>query len=324
MSALVTGGLGFIGAKVVLQLLKRDIPVIVADLDIEKNKEKLEKNINKIGKNNEMISYEKLDITNYENIENIFKKNKLDCVINLAYGIGTICEENPLLASKINVVGTTSIFEMIVKYKIRRLVFASSETVYGAHQEFYGDKAVTENDYTGINNHFYTYGVMKLLNEFMAEKYIKKYGCSIAYTRPSVVFGYGRQNTAINWAEDFAAKPALGQAAYLPFSKNNRDNWIYVDDCAEQLVRLALKETLNYSCFNSGSETVNGHQLVAAVKKIIPNAEIHFDESVKSTPLIDDQNDERIRKEIDFNPRSFDKGVECLIKEVREVNRGNI
>ena len=46
---------------------------------------------------------------------------------------------------------------MIVKYKIRRLVFASSETVYGAHQEFYGDKAVTENDYTGINNHFYTY-----------------------------------------------------------------------------------------------------------------------------------------------------------------------
>ena len=324
MSALVTGGLGFIGAKVVLQLLKRDIPVIVADLDIEKNKEKLEKNINKIGKNNEMISYEKLDITNYENIENIFKKNKLDCVINLAYGIGTICEENPLLASKINVVGTTSIFEMIVKYKIRRLVFASSETVYGAHQEFYGDKAVTENDYTGINNHFYTYGVMKLLNEFMAEKYIKKYGCSIAYTRPSVVFGYGRQNTAINWAEDFAAKPALGQAAYLPFAKNNRDNWIYVDDCAEQLVRLALKETLNYSCFNSGSETLNGHQLVAAVKKIIPNAEIHFDESVKSTPLIDDQNDERIRKEIDFNPRSFDKGVECLIREVREVNRGNI
>ena len=38
MSVLVTGGLGFIGAKVVIQLLKRDIPVIVADLDIEKNK----------------------------------------------------------------------------------------------------------------------------------------------------------------------------------------------------------------------------------------------------------------------------------------------
>ena len=321
MTVLVTGGLGFIGSKVVLQLLKRDIDVLVTDLDIVKNKDKLESNILKIGKNKDKVKYQKLDITNYKEIENIFQNNKIDSVINLAYGIGTICEENPLLASKINIVGTTSIFEMIVKYKIRRLVFASSETVYGAHQEFFGNRAVTEEDYSGINNHFYTYGVMKLLNEFMAEKYIKKHGCSIAYTRPSVVFGYGRQNTAINWAEDFAAKPALGEAAYLPFSKNNRDNWIYVDDCAEQLVRLALKETLNYSCFNTGAETLDGTQLEATVKKIIPDAEIYFDENVKSTPLIDDQNDERIRKEIDFNPRSFEEGVKCLIEDVRKSNR---
>ena len=320
MTVLVTGGLGFIGSKVVLQLLKKDIDVLVTDLDIVKNKDKLESNILKIGKNKDKVKYQKLDITNYKEIENIFQNNKIDSVINLAYGIGTICEENPLLASKINIVGTTSIFEMIVKYKIRRLVFASSETVYGAHQEFFGNRAVTEEDYSGINNHFYTYGVMKLLNEFMAEKYIKKHGCSIAYTRPSVVFGYGRQNTAINWAEDFAAKPALGQAAHLPFSKKNRDNWIYVDDCAEQLVRLALKETLNYSCFNTGAETLDGSQLEATVKKIIPDAEIYFDENVKSTPLIDDQNDERIRKEINFNPRSFEEGVKCLIQDVRESN----
>ena len=320
MTVLVTGGLGFIGSKVVLQLLKKDIDVLVTDLDIVKNKDKLESNILKIGKNKDKVKYQKLDITNYKEIENIFQNNKIDSVINLAYGIGTICEENPLLASKINIVGTTSIFEMIVKYKIRRLVFASSETVYGANQQFFGNRAVTEEDYSGINNHFYTYGVMKLLNEFMAEKYIKKHGCSIAYTRPSVVFGYGRQNTAINWAEDFAAKPALGQAAHLPFSKKNRDNWIYVDDCAEQLVRLALKETLNYSCFNTGAETLDGSQLEATVKKIIPDAEIYFDENVKSTPLIDDQNDERIREEIDFNPRSFEEGVKCLIQDVRESN----
>ena len=320
MTVLVTGGLGFIGSKVVLQLLKKDIDVLVTDLDIEKNKDKLESNILKIGKNKDKVKFQKLDITKFKEIENIFQNNKIDSVINLAYGIGTICEENPLLASKINIVGTTSIFEMIVKYKIRRLVFASSETVYGAHQEFFGNRAVTEEDYSGINNHFYTYGVMKLLNEFMAEKYIKKHGCSIAYTRPSVVFGYGRQNTAINWAEDFAAKPALGQAAHLPFSKKNRDNWIYVDDCAEQLVRLALKETLNYSCFNTGAETLDGEQLEATVKKIIPDAEIYFDENVKSTPLIDDQNDERIRKEIDFNPRSFEEGVKSLIQDVRESN----
>ena len=56
MSILVTGGLGFIGAKVVLQLLKRDIPVVLADLDIEKNKIRLEKNIDKIGKDRKLAS----------------------------------------------------------------------------------------------------------------------------------------------------------------------------------------------------------------------------------------------------------------------------
>ena len=71
MSVLVTGGLGFIGARVVLQLLKRDISVIVADLDIEKNKERLEKNIDKIGKHKDLVSYQKLDITDYQNIEQI-------------------------------------------------------------------------------------------------------------------------------------------------------------------------------------------------------------------------------------------------------------
>ena len=320
MSVLVTGGLGFIGSKVVLQLLKRNISVIIADLDIDKNRSRLEQNVNKIGKDKNLIQYEKIDVTNYQNVEKIFQDYNLDSVINLAYGIGSVCEENPLLASRINIVGTTTIFEMIVKYQIRRLVFASSETVYGANQEFFGNKAVTEVDFSGIDNHYFTYGVMKLLNEFMAEKYIKRHGCSIAYTRPSVVFGYGRQNTALNWAEDFAAKPALNKTVNLPFSKNNKDNWIYVDDCAEQLVRLALKDKLNYSCFNTGSETVDGHELEKTVKRFIPNADLVFDENIKSTPLIDDQNDERIRKEIDFNPRSFEDGVKCLIDDVRENN----
>ncbi len=319
MTILVTGGLGFIGSKVVIQLLKRGIPTIVADLDIENNKYKFEESLKKLNLNKNLINYKKLDITNFDNLEELFKLNKIDSVINLAYGIGMICEDNPVLASKINIVGTTSIFEMIVKYKIRRMVFASSETVYGASQSYFGSKAVKENDYTGIDNHYFTYGVMKLLNEFMAEKYIKKYGCSIAYTRPSVVFGYGRQNTAINWAEDFAAKPAIGKPVYLPFSKDNKDNWIYVDDCAEQLVRLALKEKLNYSCYNTGSQTVSGYELEETVKKFIPDAKINFEKNKKHTPLIDDQDDQRIRKEIDFNPRSFEEGVNCLINEVREA-----
>ena len=320
MTILITGATGYIGSRVVLQLAKRKIDIIAADLDMGKNKDKLKQKIIDENIDSKYIKFEKIDLTDSESIESIFKKYPFDGVINLAYGIGIICEDNPLLASKINIVGTTSIFEMIVKYKIRRLVFASSETVYGANQSYFGNRSVNENDYSGIDQQYYTYGVMKLLNEFMAEKYIKKFGCSIAYTRPSVVFGYGRQNTAINWAEDFAAKPALGETAYLPFSKKNTDSWIYVDDCAEQLVRLVLKDKLNFSCFNTGSQTINGDELEKTVKNIIPDADIKFEENNLKTPLIDSQDDSRIRKEIDFIPRTFEEGVRCLVEEVRKIN----
>jgi len=74
MKILVTGGLGFIGSRVVLQLLKRDISVIVADLDINKNKDRLENDIKKIGKDKNLLRYEQLDITDIQNVEKIFQK----------------------------------------------------------------------------------------------------------------------------------------------------------------------------------------------------------------------------------------------------------
>ena len=63
MSFLVTGGLGFIGSKVVIQLLKRGIPTIVTDINIEKNKDKLLKLVTDIKAKPNLLSFEKLHIT---------------------------------------------------------------------------------------------------------------------------------------------------------------------------------------------------------------------------------------------------------------------
>ena len=59
-----------------IQLLKRDIDVLVTDLDIEKNKDKLESNILKIGKNKDKVKYQKLDITVIKKLKIFFKITK--------------------------------------------------------------------------------------------------------------------------------------------------------------------------------------------------------------------------------------------------------
>ena len=85
-------------------------------------------------------------------------------------------------------------------------------------------------------------------------------------------------------------------------------NFIYVEYCPEQLISLSIKDKLNFSSFNSGSETLDGHKLEATVKKFIPDAQINFLNEKTFTPLIDDQDDSRIRKEIDFIRRTFAEG----------------
>ena len=92
MNVLVTGGLGFIGSKVVLQLLKRNISVIIADLDIKKNKSKLEQNIEKIGKDKNLIKYEnntRLSAARAISVASMIEKklNTLNNIIGIrAYG----------------------------------------------------------------------------------------------------------------------------------------------------------------------------------------------------------------------------------------------
>jgi nucleoside-diphosphate-sugar epimerase len=158
---------------------------------------------------------------------------------------------------------------------------------------------------------------MKVLNEFMAEKYVRKNGISVACARPPVVFGHGRKRGWSLWAEDFVSLPAIGRPVALPFSSSNRDCWLYVDDCAEQLVRLALKPQLAHSVYNNGGHRVTAAEFAAIVRSFLPDAEIGFDDQAPPTPLVDNLDDSRLRTEIGFTPRALREGILAHINEAR-------
>jgi nucleoside-diphosphate-sugar epimerase len=314
MKFLVTGGTGFIGVSVVRNLAARGVATVVADVN------------STAAPNMSNVKVEAMDVADARSVETVFEHHPdITHCIHLAYLMSAEVEANPVLGVNVNVLGMVNMFEAAVRHRLARLVFASSETVFGANQARYGDRPVKEEDFCSPDDHFFTYGVMKLLDEFMARKYIGKYGISLACVRPAVVFGHGRKRGSVLWAEDFASRPAQSETAQLPFSRHSRETWIYKDDCAEQLVRLALKDKLSHFAYNNGGAYASGEEIAGAVRHWLPEARIEFDETKPRTPLIDWQDGERLVQEIDFRPRPLSEGVRAHINEaLRELGRKEI
>lgn len=329
MKFLVTGGTGFIGARVVVNLWERKIPVVVADLNlnIEWTKQiallKYKNDETKLAELEEQISkttFIELDVSDRGAVNNVFLTYPdITHVIHLAYLMSAEVEADHYRGASVNILGMVNMFDMVVEHKLARLVFASSETIYGANHSAYGDEdyAIKEDDFCSLDDHFYTYGVMKMLNEFTAKKYIQTKGASIASMRPPVVYGDGRMRGSVLWACEFATNPALGKEVKLPFSKHARDCWIYVDDVAEQFVRLTLKPELKYFTYNNGGHSVTAEELMQTVANIVPDARYEFNESVQRTSLVDRCDGARLEEEIGFTPRSLANGVRAQIEEAR-------
>jgi nucleoside-diphosphate-sugar epimerase len=308
MKFLVTGGTGFIGACVVRNLLARGVPIVIGEANPDEN-------VAATLRGAEVMA---MDVADERAIAAVFARHRdITHCIHLAYLMSAEVEANPALGVNVNVLGMANMFEAAARNKLVRLVFTSSETVYGASQSVYGDRPVTEDDFCAPAAHFFTYGVMKILNEFMAQKYVAKHGISLACTRPAIVFGHGRKRGSLLWVEAFASQPAIGQTARLPFSSRSRETWIYKDDCAEQIVRLALKPKLEHFAYNNGGDCASGEEIAAAVRYWLPDARIEFDESRPTTPLIDWQAGERLEREIQFRPRPLREGVRAHINEAR-------
>jgi nucleoside-diphosphate-sugar epimerase len=313
MKFLVTGGGGFIGWRVVRNILARGIPVVIADWSVDLQlRERLER------ESGALVRVVPCDVAEFSDVARVFRLHPdITHAIHLAYLMSAEVEANPHLGARVNILGMVNLFEAAVNQRLDRLVFTSSETVYGASQGAYGERPIQERDFCAPAGHFFTYGVMKVLNEFMAEKYIHKHGISIACARPPVVFGHGRKRGSVLWAEEFVSLPAVGKPVHLPFSAECRDCWVYVDDCAEQLVRLALKPRLSHFAYNASGYAIRARDFASLVRHWAPDAEITFDESKPGTPLVDDLDGSRLIEEIDFTPRPMKDGILAHLNEAR-------
>jgi len=129
MAILVTGGAGYIGAHVCVELLEAGHEVIVAD-NYANSREAVLSRVERImGK---AVKAYRVDLLDRDGVEDVFRKETIEAVIHLA-GLKAVGESvrMPLEYYHTNLTGTFHLCSVMRQYGVKKLVFSSSATVYG-------------------------------------------------------------------------------------------------------------------------------------------------------------------------------------------------
>ncbi len=130
---LVTGGAGFIGSYLCEKLLQSNNKVILLDKFRGSKHNKIkQQNISDI-KNYPNLTIADADINDSQKISKVFRNQNISYIVHLASS-ASVPESiiDPLKTAKTNIIGTISLFEKAVQFKIKHIVFASSALVYGS------------------------------------------------------------------------------------------------------------------------------------------------------------------------------------------------
>jgi len=234
MSILVTGAAGFIGYHLSLRLLEEGHEVIGIDNLNDYYDVKLKEDRLKIINEKSGFTFLNMDLANRLEIEQLFKTNKFDTVINLAAQAGVRYSlQNPHAYIDSNLVGFTNILEGCRHHGIKHLIYASSSSVYGANVK------MPFSVHDPVNHPVSLYAATKKANELMAHTYSHLYNIPTTGLRFFTVYGpWGRPDMAYF---SFTQKIMRGETIKVFNYGEMKRDFTYIDDIVEGIVRLINK-----------------------------------------------------------------------------------
>ena len=280
MKILVTGAAGFIGAFVCKTLLEKGHQVVGIDnlnnyydvnlkygrltfLGIEK-----EKCTNHTPINSKLYSdfqFAKIDITDKQQLESLFDKEKFEIVCNLAAQAGVRYSiENPDTYIQSNIVGFANLLECCRHFSIKHLVYASSSSVYGMNAKI----PFSETD--KVDTPVSLYAATKKSNELMAYSYTHLYKFATTGLRFFTVYGpWGRPDMSpILFANAIAQEETM-----KVFNNGDMErDFTYIDDIVAGVVTIIEKPITDfrslYKIYNIGNNnSVRLMDFIATIEK---------------------------------------------------------
>lgn len=133
MAILVTGGAGYIGSHTVVELLTKDYEVVIVDDFSNADPAVLDRIEELTGKS---FTFYELNILDKESLSKVFEKHEIEAVIHFA-GFKAVGESvaEPLAYYQNNMTGTLILLEVMQEFKVKKIIFSSSATVYGMDNE---------------------------------------------------------------------------------------------------------------------------------------------------------------------------------------------
>jgi nucleoside-diphosphate-sugar epimerase len=236
---LVTGSAGFIGANLVMRLL-RDMPEgTIVGLDNLNNyydvslKEYRLRQVETQSSRNPGVHYSfvKGSIADKALVDKLFDEHKFDIVVNLAAQAGVRYSiDHPDVYIESNIIGFYNILEACRNYPVEHLVYASSSSVYG------GNRKVPFSTEDKADTPVSLYAATKKSDELLAHAYSKLYGIPSTGLRFFTVYGpAGRPDMFY-----FSAADTLVRGGTIKIFNygNCRRDFTYVDDIVEGVFRV--------------------------------------------------------------------------------------
>ncbi|MDP2637224.1 MAG: NAD-dependent epimerase/dehydratase family protein [bacterium] len=284
MRMLVTGGAGFIGSHVVDALIQKGHRVSVVD-NLSTG---FRKNLNP------KASFYKADIRSPK-LKSIFQKEKPEVVFHFAAQIDVRKSvASPRDDAEINIMGSLNVLENCKKYKIKKIIFASSGGV------MYGEASVLPTPETYPSQPLSPYGVAKLA----VEQYLVVFGIPFVVLRFANVFG-PRQNSKgeAGVVAIFADAILQGKRPVVFGSGSQTRDFVYVKDVVEASVLALKKQAAGICNLGTGKET-SVNDIVKQLKELTG-----FKENARKAPAKTGEvqrsclNSRRARRVLGWRPR---------------------
>lgn len=243
---LITGGAGLVGSHIADQLVREANPrIVVLDNFVRGRRENLAWALT-----NGRVEIVEGDIRDPKILREVMEG--VDVVFHQAAIRITQCAEEPRLALEVLADGTFNVLEAAVAAKVRKVVAASSASIYGLAEEF-----PTSEKHHPYNNRT-LYGAAKVFNEGLLRSFHEMYGLDYIALRYFNVYGprmdiYGvYTEVLIRWMERIAA----GKPPLILGDGDQTMDFVYIEDIARANI-LAVKSNATDEVLNvaSGQET---------------------------------------------------------------------